>query len=135
MKSEHSTIIQLLTKFLKDQPQQTFGQALFNLGINEFQEDKHSKNSNYKIRNIHNDKDVEIIDRIERQLEWYELQKKVNYGISTVDGLQRMTINERLLVTGLYESYNKYKINNKEYAQFILKSIEVDSESIEKILD
>ena len=134
MKKEHKIIIDLIYNYLENHPDQRFGQALFNLGINEFQKTTEPKNSNLDIRNIHNDKDDEILKRIEKQLEWFELQKKVNDGISNEIGLQGMTVNERLFATGLLDSFDKYKRGNKEYAQFILKSLKVDSESIEKIL-
>ncbi|WP_438966449.1 hypothetical protein [Flavobacterium sp.] len=134
MKKEHKTIIDLIHNYLENHPDQRFGQALFNLGINEFQKTTDPKNPNFDIRNIHNDKDEEILKRIEKQLEWFELQKKVNDGISNEIGLQGMTINERLFATGLLDSFDIYIKENKEYAQFILKSLKVDSESIEKIL-
>lgn len=135
MKKEHKIIIDLIYTYLENHPDQRFGQALFNLGINEFQKTTDPKISNLDIRNIHNDNDTEIIKRIQKRLEWFELQKKVNDGISNEIGLQGMTVNERLFATGLLGSFDKYKRVNKEYAQFILKSLKVDSESIEKILE
>jgi hypothetical protein len=45
-----------------------------------------------------------------------------------------MTINERLHATDLMELFDEMKEMNKEYAQYILKSLKVDRELIEKIL-
>jgi hypothetical protein len=45
-----------------------------------------------------------------------------------------MTVNERLFVSGLMGDFDKYKISNKQYAQFILERLKVDRDSIEKIL-
>lgn len=134
MTKEHEIIIKLISKFLTEHPEQRFGEALLNLRINEFREENFIQNSKYNIRNSFSDKDSEIIDRMEKQLEWFLLQKKVNLGISAVDGLQRMTIKERLLVTDLFDSFEKYKLSNKDYARFILKSLEVDYETIKEIL-
>lgn len=135
MKNEHKIIIDLIKNYLEHHPNQRFGQTLFNLGINEFQKTTDERNSNYNIRDIHNDNDTEILERIKKQLEWFELQRKVNDGISNVIGLQGMTINERLFATDLLDSFDKFKKSNKEYAKFILKAIKVDSESIEKIIE
>ena len=134
MKKEHEIIVDLLKEYLENHPDQKFGQALFNLGVNEFKNTTDPRNPNYDIRDIHNDKDNEILKRIERQLEWFELQRKVNNGVSNVVGLQGMTVNERLYATELLDSFDKFKRNNKDYARYILKAIKVDSESIDKIL-
>lgn len=134
MKKEHKKIIDLLNNYLELYPDQRFGQALFNLGINEFQKTIDPRNPNYNLRDIHNDKDAEILMRIERQLEWFELQKKVSDGLSNVTGIQGMTVNERLFATGLLDSFDRYKRSNKEYARYILKALKVDPKSIDRIL-
>ncbi len=134
MKKEHKIIIEKIHLYLENHPDQRFGQAIFNLGINEFQKTTDPRNPNYNLRNIYNDSDSEINKRIERQLEWFDLQKKVNDGISKVVGIQGMTINERLFATDLLDHFDKYKKSNKEYAEYILKALKVDSESIGKIL-
>lgn len=72
MKKEHKEIIDSISSFLEDNPDQRFGQALFNLGINEFQETTDPRNSNYALRDIYNDKDEKIIKRIKRQLERFD---------------------------------------------------------------
>jgi len=78
MKKEHQIILDLLKTYLEKNPDQRFGQALFNLRINEFQKTVDPKSPNYTIRDIHNDTDQEIINRIQKQLQWFNLQKEVN---------------------------------------------------------
>jgi len=134
MKKEHKLIIEKVEQYLENHPDQRFGQAIFNLGINEFQKTTDPRNPNYNLRDIYNDSDSEINKRIERQLEWFDLQKKVNDGLEKVKGIQGMTVNERLLATDLLHHFDKYKKSNKEYAEYILKALKVDSESIGKIL-
>ncbi len=134
MKKEHKTIIELLNNYLENHPDQRFGQAIFNLGINEFEKTSDPHNPSYSIRNINNDNDADILKRVKRQLKWFDLQKKVMDGTSNVIGIEGMTVNERLYATDLMELFDEMKKTNKEYAQFILKSLKVDKESIEKIL-
>lgn len=62
MKPEHSAIMELLSYYLEKHPDQRFGQALFNLKINEFEAD--SK----KLRDIYSDEDSKIIRRVQNQL-------------------------------------------------------------------
>ena len=134
MKKEHKLIIEKIKQYLENHPDQRFGQAIFNLGINEFQKTTDPRNPNYNLRDIYNDNDSEINKRIERQLEWFDLQKRVNDGLDKVVGIQGMTVNERLFATDLLDHFEKYKKSNKEYAEYILKALKVDSESIGKIL-
>ena len=134
MKKEHHQILELLKSYLKDHPDQRFGQAIFNLGINQFQETIDPRHPNYALRDIHNDGDDEIVKRMKRQIEWFELQQKVNEGISKAKSLEATTVNERLYLTGLMDLFEKYKETEVEFAKFILKSIGVDYESIDQIL-
>lgn len=134
MKKEHKEIIDLISSYLEYDPELRFGQALFNLKINEFQKSTDPRNPNYNLRDIHNDNDADILKRIKSQLEWFDLQRRVMKGISKVVGIEGMTVNERLFATDLMELFDKMKKTNKEYAQYILKSLKVDRESIEKIL-
>ena len=134
MKKEHKEIIDLISTYLKYDPELRFGQALFNLKINEFQKSTDPRNLNYNLRDIHNDNDADILKRIKSQLEWFDLQRRVMKGTSKVVGIEGMTVNERLFTTDLMELFDKMKKTNKEYAQYILKSLKVDRESIEKIL-
>ncbi|MDE0599150.1 MAG: hypothetical protein ACJAZZ_000886 [Dokdonia donghaensis] len=133
MKKEHKLILDLISSYLEKYPDQRFGQAIFNLGVNEFIKNDSSLPT-YNLRDIYNDEDSVIIKRIENQLEWFNLQKKVNEGISNIEGLSSMTVNERLFRTGLLEQFDIFKKSNKNYAKYILESLYVDSESIEDIL-
>ena len=54
--------------------------------------------------------------------------------VKKVDGLGGMTVNERLFVTGLMDTFDKAKNKDKELARLILEAIRVDKESIDKIL-
>ncbi|RWX02233.1 hypothetical protein [Flavobacterium cerinum] len=77
MKEEHKIILELLSSYLDKNPEQRFGQAIFNLGINEFQNNSDLKNPNYNLRDIHNDKDTDVIERIKNQLIWLDSQSKI----------------------------------------------------------
>ncbi len=68
MKQEHKIILKLLESYLEKNPSLRFGQALFNLQINEFQKTTDPRNPNYNIRDIHGDSDLKIIERIKKQL-------------------------------------------------------------------
>lgn len=68
MKQEHKIILELLESYLEKNPSLRFGQALFNLQINEFQKTTDPRNPNYNIRDIHGDSDLKIIERIKKQL-------------------------------------------------------------------
>ncbi len=75
MKKEHRIILDLLESYLEKNPSQRFGQVLFNLGINEFQETTDPRNPNYNIRDIHGDSDLNIAERIKNRLAFFESQK------------------------------------------------------------
>lgn len=134
MKPEHNQIIEELKSYLSKNPEQRFGQAIFNLRINEFQETINSNNPSYTLRDIYNDDDVEILKRVKEQASCFELQRKVIDEVSKVKGISGMTVNERLYSTGLMNLIDKYKRSNKNYAEYILKALKVDNESISKIL-
>jgi hypothetical protein len=134
MKKEHKEIIDLISSYLEYDPELRFGQALFNLKINEFQKTIDPRNPNYNLRDIHNDNDTDILKRIKSQLKWFDLQRRVMKGTSKVVGIEGMTVNERLYATDLMELFDEMKKTNKDYAKYILKSLKVDRESIEKIL-
>jgi hypothetical protein len=52
-------------------------------------------------------------------------------GIIGIDG---MTVNERLYVSGLMDIFDQAKKNDKDLAKTILKALKVDLKSIEKIV-
>ncbi len=54
--------------------------------------------------------------------------------VKKVDGLGGMTVNERLFVTGLMDTFDRAKNKDKELARMILEAIRVDKQSIDKIL-
>ena len=64
MKDEHKAIIEVLTQYLEANPTVRFGQALFNLNINEFADKKHPEERLYLLRDIHNDSDEKILERM-----------------------------------------------------------------------
>lgn len=122
-------ILDKLRTYLEKHPNLRFGQALFNLGINEF-----NNNEQFQLRDIYGDEDLKILNRIEKQLEWFDLQQKVREGLAKANEIGGMTVNERLYATDLDSLFYKYKDSNKEYAKFILVSLKVDENSIAKIL-
>jgi hypothetical protein len=68
MKDTHSKIIQILSEFLEKNPDQRFGQALFNLNINQFKYDISAiinpSEISYQMRDIYNDSDKCIANRV-----------------------------------------------------------------------
>lgn len=54
--------------------------------------------------------------------------------VNKVVGLGGMTVNERLYVSGLMDTYDKAIIEDKKLARMILEALKVDSPSIDKIL-
>jgi hypothetical protein len=72
MKQEHKLILELIESYLEKNPSQRFGQALFNLQINEFQKTTDPRNPNYNIRDIHGDPDIKILERIKNRLDLME---------------------------------------------------------------
>ena len=69
MTDEHKIILERLQVYLDQNPNQRFGQAIFNLGINEFKQ-----NEEYQLRDIYNDSDSEILKRIDKRLKLYNKQ-------------------------------------------------------------
>jgi vacuolar-type H+-ATPase subunit I/STV1 len=56
-------IIQKISKYLEDHPEVRFAQALFNLNVNEFEKD-----GSLIYRDIYNDSDKQILDRINKNM-------------------------------------------------------------------
>ncbi len=69
MTTEHRIILEKLKEYLEQNPSQRFGQAIFNLGINEFKQ-----NEEFQLRDIYNDTDFEILKRIDKRLELFKKQ-------------------------------------------------------------
>ena len=65
----------------------------------------------------------------------YQVQEELTIEkIKKVGGLAGMTINERLVVTGLIDEFDKTKKKNKTRAAQILRLLRLDEYSINKIL-
>ncbi|MBA9079867.1 hypothetical protein [Rufibacter quisquiliarum] len=102
------------------------------LSINQFNEVPDLNQST--LRDIYNDKDEEIIERINARQSWLSFQKKVTEKVRKIHGLEGMTANERMAATGLLTDFEELKAKDKKYARFILESLKVDEQSIQKIL-
>ncbi|HET6993159.1 MAG TPA: hypothetical protein VFJ43_17625 [Bacteroidia bacterium] len=64
MKAEHKAILEHIEQYLEKNPSQRFGQALFNLKVNQFANPDHPAELNYLLRDIYNDEDVVILKRL-----------------------------------------------------------------------
>jgi hypothetical protein len=60
-----------------------------------------------------------------------EIRKKVK----SIEGLEGMTVNERLYECGAMELFDEAKRSNKKFARSILQELQVDEESITKIVN
>lgn len=70
MSQEQQEIIELISLFLKQNPEQRFGQALHNLDINQF-----SSKENHDLRDIYNDDDSVILKRLKTQIDALQSNK------------------------------------------------------------
>jgi hypothetical protein len=61
--------------------------------------------------------------------------EQIFWRIRKIEGLTGMTVNERLFASGLLDEFDKVKNNNKSRARLILRWLEVDEPSINKIVD
>lgn len=133
MNLAHEKILKLITDYLKEHPDQRFGQILFNMGINEFRQDK---NEEFLLRDIYNDSDDEIVKRIENNIEYIQYQNIIkNKLLKNTFNLEGMTVNERLFASNLMDDFDFYINRNKKIARYILESIKIDEASIKKILE
>ncbi|WP_374549708.1 hypothetical protein [Flavobacterium sp.] len=71
----HKQILDLIKAYSEKNPNQRFGQILFNLAINQF---KNSCNNENELRDIYNDSDEQILERINTRMKLFELQAKEN---------------------------------------------------------
>ena len=62
MNEAKQEILNIIANYCKENPNQRFGQILFNLNINEFKKDSE------EIRDIHNDSDKKILERIQSRI-------------------------------------------------------------------
>ena len=65
----------LIKAYSEKNPNQRFGEILFNLAINQF---KNSCNNENELRDIYNDSDEQILERINTRMKLFELQAKEN---------------------------------------------------------
>ena len=68
MTPEHAELIGLISRYLEANPSQRFGQALFNLGINEFADPEAPERANHRLRDIYADSDQAILERALEQV-------------------------------------------------------------------
>lgn len=135
MKKEHKIILNYLSEYLENGAELRFGQALFNLGINEFKEIKQERDYIPELRNTYNDIDSQIIKRIENRLEWFNLQRIVNKNIVKIPNSKSLTTKEKLIKANLLDYFNKYKKENKDYAEYILRELKVNEDDINEALN
>jgi len=64
MKESHKVILQIVGQFLGKYPDQRFGQALYNLGINEFADKVNPEIKEHLLKDIYSDSDRDILKRI-----------------------------------------------------------------------
>lgn len=70
---------------------------------------------------------------------WYSFfrkmtNKEIENAISKVEGIEGMTVNERLYHSGLMDEFDIALKNNKDKAKLILELLKVDKLSIDKIV-
>ena len=63
MNEAKQKILNIIANYCNENPNQRFGQILFNLNINEFKKDSE------EIRDIYNDSDKKILERIQARIE------------------------------------------------------------------
>jgi hypothetical protein len=74
--NEHSrAILRALEQYLEKDPSIRFGQALFNLGINQFSDPRNPEAKDYLLRDIYNDRDADILDRVNQRMKHFFPEK------------------------------------------------------------
>lgn len=64
LKDVHRQILTKIEHLLREAPDQRFGQALFNLDINQFKNPNNPDQENHLLRDIYNDNDEDILKRM-----------------------------------------------------------------------
>lgn len=74
---EHRTfeIIEYIKKHFEEYPDQRFGQILFNMDITQFVNKENPEKDSFKVRDIYNDIDADIIERIKSRRTQIEERK------------------------------------------------------------
>ncbi len=83
---EHRTleIIELIKDHFEQFPDQRFGQILFNLDISQFKNKENPEKDNFLLRDIYNDTDSDIVERINKRKKLIE--KKEPGDNNALDG-------------------------------------------------
>lgn len=68
MEQYNQKILSALTQYLLDNEHVRFGQALFNLEINQFANQTNPSQQNYALRDIYGDENEQIYERIKQSL-------------------------------------------------------------------
>jgi hypothetical protein len=64
MKAGHKQILEILERYLSENPEQRFGQALYNLKVNQFTNELDPWKENFRLLDIYNDSDKDILERV-----------------------------------------------------------------------
>ncbi|MES2515925.1 MAG: hypothetical protein V4580_17355 [Bacteroidota bacterium] len=75
MTNEQTLILENIKLYLELNPSQRFGQALFNLGINQFRQSDTAAPETFQLRDIYNDRDTDIVKRMDERLNYFNSQK------------------------------------------------------------
>lgn len=67
-------------------------------------------------------------------LTWWNIKTLIDERTKDDKIFEATTVNERLYLSNLFSLYDKYIIEDKSIAKYILKKLKVDDESIMKIL-
>ncbi len=67
MKPEHKAILSIIEQYLKDNPSIRFCQALFNLNINMFQNERDPALAGNLLRDPYNDTDKQVLERMKSE--------------------------------------------------------------------
>lgn len=69
MKENIKTILLVIEQYLEKNPSVRFTQALFNLGITEFADKGNPEVKGFLLRDIYNDKDIDVLDRVLKKMD------------------------------------------------------------------
>ena len=67
MKNTHREILDMIADYLQKNPDIRFGQALHNLGVNEFINKENPEDGMYLLRDIYNDSDGMVLKRMKNE--------------------------------------------------------------------
>ena len=67
MNENAKTLLTLIEQYLEKNPSIRFTQALFNLGITEFADKDNPEAKGFLLRDIYNDDDLSVLERVAKQ--------------------------------------------------------------------